>query len=161
MGVTRFLFVVCLLGFLLSSCGRGESEDAAAEVDNEQPPATYGQIDDLVQAVDDAGLQCSTWTKPLRERLAADSRYCEDGDSIAAMNIYASGRQMQRAIGESVQFAELYREENSPELVASLLVGENWIVEATLDDVRRLEPELGGVVQDNSCAVVSSGADGC
>lgn len=148
--MVRFAVSVCVLALTLASCS---DDETLAPVEEQQPRSTYGQIDDLVQAVDEAGLVCSKWEKPKRERLAADSRYCGDEESVAAASIYTSGQKKDKAIRESVEFAELWRAQDAPEMVASLLVGENWIVEGTLDEVKGMEGDLGGVVQDNSCQV--------
>jgi hypothetical protein len=118
---------------------------------------TYGQIADLVSDATSAGVVCDKWLKPLRERLSADSRYCKK--SLVEGAIYTSDLNKQKAIKESIQFAMLDRKYNmAPE---SILVGPNWTVTGPLKLLQKIEPHLGGVVQDNTCAVVNGNGDGC
>jgi hypothetical protein len=146
------LAALAVLLLALPACGGGTQKSTSPG-----PRATYGQIDDLVDAVTDAGLACDRWLKPKRERLAADSRYCKAPS--AAVSIYTSPEDQQKAIRESKQFAVMWRKYGDEP--SSLLVGENWIVEGSLDEVKTLEPALGGVVQDNSCAVAKAPQGGC
>ena len=122
----------------------------------------YGQIADLLKAAEGAGLSCSgRWLRPKRVRLSADSRYCSPEGSLEAFAIYSSDTNKDKAVQESVEFAQIWRDENAPELISSIIVGPNWTVEGSLDELKKVQKGMGGVLQDNTCAVPGETGSGC
>ncbi len=111
---------------LMAGCGEGVG--AAGE--------TYDSIDELREAYEQAGGSCDEWKQSDRVAAALESGDC---DSRTVLSTYASSSDASNA-------AEVLL---ASSLAASVLVGENWIINAP-GDLDRLSEQIGGEVVEGA-----------
>ena len=108
----------------------------------------YAEIDELIYAVQAAGLECETWEKQERLQGATDSKFCVlSGTTSVTASLYTTQAKQKQAIRENVNFARRNHEYGYNGY--SALVGPYWTVEAPVEALREIKPELGGVLRDS------------
>jgi hypothetical protein len=138
---------------LVGGCGGGDDKPAASSNSGGPVQAKqYNTIDELVAAAKKAGLKCPALNTPVRERIAADSRYCSDvpdGDvtGYPAFSIYVTTTDLEKARREAEGMAKVYKQSDlgRPD---SVLVGPNWLIQAPLDKLKPIVSKLGGTLQN-------------
>jgi hypothetical protein len=150
-GWSRPVLVAVLL-VSVAGCG-GEQKSPTSEATKGPAQAKrYSTIDELVKAGKAAGLDCPALNTPVRQRIAADSRYCSDvpdGDveGYPDFSLYVTASDLEKARLEAVDMAKLDKQTGlgRPD---SALVGPNWIILAPLDGLQKAVPKLGGTLQN-------------
>lgn len=110
----------------LSGCISPETVDPAEGL-------TYGSVDDLREAYEAAGGDCSSWEQANQVTAAAESGMC---DSNTVLSIYTSTSDRDGVVAGIRSFGDV--------LSISLLVGANWIINSP--DASDVRDSLGGTL---------------
>lgn len=98
-------------------------------------PETFRSVEELRDAFVEAGGECPSWEQSNHIPAAAESGTCSDSN---VLSIYTSKDSTEAAFDNYKTIAQPG---------ASLLVGENWIINDEV--VKDLDPALGGVLFTN------------
>ena len=91
----------------------------------------YPRVVDLRDAAKAAGFDCPAWQQHNRVTMAVESGSCSGSD---VLSIYQGPEDAAYAAMSITTFVQ----------PRHLLVGENWIINASADRLRELQPKLGG-----------------
>lgn len=142
---------LALVATVLVACTSSEGDNDTPSATSESEPSapgTYGDVDDLVEAVADAGWTCDV---PVETPVSGDTetvRYCspvEDPEALT-FEIFSSDGDLANGVEEAEDSAEFSISEGwAP---SSILVGANWLIGGPLEVLERIEPEMGGELTD-------------
>lgn len=96
--------------------------------------ATYGTVTELRDALVAAGYECPAWEQADQVKLAAQSGSCSDAD---VLSVYVGAEDRDVVVATLKEFGG-----------ASLLVGENWILNSP--EAPAFQAKMGGVVVTGS-----------